>query len=118
MPEIERENILASRLEEMQKIKDRLALNAMFKSAGMGGDEDDESDEEPTRKKREPPFPTSTHGTSGPVIQSGKTAESGVQGNTPASPRRLQERSRSSRANGKPGTRGRLAGYACPFRAY
>jgi len=50
MPEIERENILAGRLEEMQKYKDSAQLDAMYKMAGMGGEE--ESDEEPSRKKR------------------------------------------------------------------
>jgi RNA polymerase-associated protein RTF1 len=43
MPEIERENILASRLEEMQKFKDSAQLNEMYKMAGM--------DDEPARKK-------------------------------------------------------------------
>ncbi|WVQ81177.1 hypothetical protein IAT38_003299 [Cryptococcus sp. DSM 104549] len=50
MPEIQRENILASRLEEMQKFKDSQALDAMFK--GIGGDEDDDEDEGRARKKR------------------------------------------------------------------
>ena len=50
LPEIERENILASRLEEMQKFKDSQQLDAMYKMAGMGRD-DDEDDH--GRKKRE-----------------------------------------------------------------
>lgn len=57
MPEIERENILAGRLEEMQKLKDSQQLDAMYKMAGMGGaegeEDDDEDDDEPSRKKRE-----------------------------------------------------------------
>ena len=52
LPEIEREDILASRLEEMQKYKDSMALDAMFGSAAGAGDDDDE-DEGPSRKKRE-----------------------------------------------------------------
>jgi hypothetical protein len=52
LPEIERENILAGRLEEMQKLKDSMQLDAMYKMAGMGGDEEEE-DDEPSRKKRE-----------------------------------------------------------------
>lgn len=51
MPEIEREAILAARQEEMQKYKDSQQLDAMYRMAGMGGDE--ESEEEPSRKKRE-----------------------------------------------------------------
>ena len=50
MPEIQRENILASRLEEMQKFKDSQQLDMMFKMAGMGGDEGD--DDEPSSRKR------------------------------------------------------------------
>ncbi|WRT68947.1 uncharacterized protein IL334_005929 [Kwoniella shivajii] len=51
LPEIERENILASRLEEMQKFKDSQALDAMFKT--IGGDEnDDDDDDGPSRKRR------------------------------------------------------------------
>lgn len=45
MPEIERENILAARLEEMQKLKDSAQLDAMFKMAGM--------DDDSNRKKRQ-----------------------------------------------------------------
>lgn len=52
LPEIERENILASRLEEMQKFKDSQALDAMFKTA-HGGD-DEEEDDSRARKRREP----------------------------------------------------------------
>jgi len=53
LPEIDRENILASRLEEMQKYKDSQQLDAMYKMAGMGGDKDDEDEDEgPSRKKR------------------------------------------------------------------
>lgn len=51
LPEIERENILASRLEEMQKFKDSQALDAMFKTA-HGGDDEDEDDSR-ARKRRE-----------------------------------------------------------------
>lgn len=56
MAEIEREHILAGRLEEMQKFKDAQQLDAMYKMAGRAGDEDevDEEDDEPSRKKREP----------------------------------------------------------------
>ncbi|OWZ77420.1 RNA polymerase-associated protein RTF1 [Cryptococcus neoformans Bt85] len=50
LPEIERENILASRLEEMQKFKDSQALDAMFKTA-HGGD-DEEEDDSRARKRR------------------------------------------------------------------
>ncbi|CAD6579230.1 MAG: hypothetical protein TREMPRED_002430 [Tremellales sp. Tagirdzhanova-0007] len=54
MPEIERENILASRLEEMQKFKDSQQLDAMYKMAGMGGGGEDETAEDDghSRKKR------------------------------------------------------------------
>ncbi|KAK8843402.1 hypothetical protein IAR55_007059 [Kwoniella newhampshirensis] len=48
LPEIERENILAGRLEEMQKFKDSQALDAMFQT--LQGDEDD--DDGPSRKRR------------------------------------------------------------------
>ncbi|KAK4687631.1 RNA polymerase-associated protein RTF1, partial [Tremellales sp. Uapishka_1] len=51
MPEIDREEVLATRLEEMQKYKDSAQLDAMYKMAGMGAGEE-ESDDEPTRKKR------------------------------------------------------------------
>ncbi|WVW79215.1 hypothetical protein I302_101181 [Kwoniella bestiolae CBS 10118] len=50
LPEIEREEILASRLEEMQKFKDSQALDAMFKT--IGGDDEDDDDEGPSRKRR------------------------------------------------------------------
>ncbi|WVQ75385.1 hypothetical protein IAR50_005005 [Cryptococcus sp. DSM 104548] len=43
LPEIERENVLAGRLEEMQRFKDSQALDAMFKTA-HGGDESDDED--------------------------------------------------------------------------
>lgn len=58
LPEIERENILAGRLEEMQKFKDSQNLDAMYRMAGGGGDEDDEEeeDDEP-RKRRKLPSP-------------------------------------------------------------
>jgi RNA polymerase-associated protein RTF1 len=52
LPEIEREAILAGRLEEMQKFKDSQQLDAMYKMARMGGDEENE-DEGQSRKKRE-----------------------------------------------------------------
>lgn len=52
LPEIEREEILAGRLEEMQKYKDSQQLDAMFRGAGMAGEEDDESGDEPSRKRR------------------------------------------------------------------
>jgi len=53
LPEIERENILAGRLEEMQKFKDAMQLDMMYKMAGAGGDDDDEDDDgEPSRKRR------------------------------------------------------------------
>lgn len=52
LPEIEREDILAARQEEMQKYKDSQQLDAMYRLAGMGGDDDAESEEEPSRKKR------------------------------------------------------------------
>jgi len=53
MPEIERENILASRLEEMQKFKDSQQLDAMYKMAGMGNeDEEDDDDDEPRKRRR------------------------------------------------------------------
>ncbi|WWC73205.1 uncharacterized protein I206_107171 [Kwoniella pini CBS 10737] len=50
MNEIEREDILAGRLEEMQKLKDSQALDAMFKT--IGGDDEDDDDDGPSRKKR------------------------------------------------------------------
>ncbi|ODN91429.1 RNA polymerase-associated protein RTF1 [Cryptococcus wingfieldii CBS 7118] len=50
LPEIERENILAGRLEEMQRFKDSQALDAMFKTA-HGGDESDDEDMR-ARKRR------------------------------------------------------------------
>jgi RNA polymerase-associated protein RTF1 len=53
MPEFEREAILAGRQEEMQKYKDSQQLDAMYRMAGMGGEEEAESEEEPSRKKRE-----------------------------------------------------------------
>lgn len=49
LPEIERENILASRQEEIQKFKDAAQLDAMYKMAGMTGDDDDDM---PARKQR------------------------------------------------------------------
>jgi hypothetical protein len=55
LPEIEREEVLAGRLEEMQKYKDSQQLDAMLGMAGMGepGDDDDEEDEDGrSRKKR------------------------------------------------------------------
>ncbi|OCF72597.1 RNA polymerase-associated protein RTF1 [Kwoniella mangroviensis CBS 8886] len=53
LPEIEREEILATRLEEMQKFKDSQALDAMFKTiGGDDDDDDDDDDEEPSRKRR------------------------------------------------------------------
>jgi len=53
LPEIQRENILASRLEEMQKFKDSQQLDVMYRMAGMGGDEEeDDEDEGRSRKKR------------------------------------------------------------------
>ena len=51
MPEIERENILASRLEEMQKLKDAQQLDAIYRLAA-GGDDDESSDEGMSRKRR------------------------------------------------------------------
>jgi hypothetical protein len=54
LPEIERENILAGRLEEMQKFKDAMQLDMMYKMAGAGGDDEDEDDDgEPSRKRSE-----------------------------------------------------------------
>jgi hypothetical protein len=52
LPEIERENILAGRLEEMQKFKDSQQLDAMYKMAGMGGEEEDDEDEDDEPRKR------------------------------------------------------------------
>lgn len=49
LPEIERENILASRQEEIQKFKDSMALDAMFRAANDDADDDDA----PSRKRRE-----------------------------------------------------------------
>jgi RNA polymerase-associated protein RTF1 len=57
MPEIERENILASRLEEMQKFKDSQQLDAMYKMAGMGNEDEDEDDDDEPRKRRRSPSP-------------------------------------------------------------
>ncbi|KAL1406068.1 RNA polymerase-associated protein rtf1 [Vanrija albida] len=50
LPEIERENILASRQEEIQKFKDSMALDAMFRAANDDADYDD--DDAPSRKRR------------------------------------------------------------------
>jgi len=52
LPEIEREDILAGRLEEMQKFKDSQQLDAMYKMAGMGGEEEDDEDEDDEPRKR------------------------------------------------------------------
>lgn len=57
LPEIERENILAGRLEEMQKFKDSQALDAMYKMAGMA---DDEEEDEPKKRRRSCPPATAT----------------------------------------------------------
>ncbi|TXT08753.1 hypothetical protein VHUM_02881 [Vanrija humicola] len=48
LPEIERENILAARQEEIQKFKDSMALDAMFRAANDDADDDDA----PSRKRR------------------------------------------------------------------
>lgn len=53
LPEIERENILAGRLEEMQKFKDSQQLDAMYKMAGMGGDEEEDDYDDEPKKRRE-----------------------------------------------------------------
>jgi len=55
LPEIEREEILAARAEEMQKYKDSMALNAMYKMTGAGGADagDDTDGEGSSRKRRE-----------------------------------------------------------------
>jgi RNA polymerase-associated protein RTF1 len=50
LPEIERENILAARQEEIQKFKDAAQLDAMYKMAA--GQDEDEDDYTP-RKQRE-----------------------------------------------------------------
>lgn len=53
LPEIEREEILAARAEEMQKYKDSMALNAMYKMTGAGGaDAGEDTDGEGTSRKR------------------------------------------------------------------
>lgn len=49
LPEIERENILASRQEEIQKYKDAAQLEAMYKMTGKEEEEDD--DDVPARKR-------------------------------------------------------------------
>jgi RNA polymerase-associated protein RTF1 len=49
LPEIERESILASRLEEMQKYKESLQLDAMFK---MVADKDEDDDDDHPRKRQ------------------------------------------------------------------
>lgn len=41
MPEIEREEVLAQRLEELQRIQDKRNLDQMFKATKEGGGEDD-----------------------------------------------------------------------------
>lgn len=57
LPEIERENILAGRLEEMQKFKDTQALDAMYKMAGMDDEEEeDEYDDEPIKRRKSTSF--------------------------------------------------------------
>jgi RNA polymerase-associated protein RTF1 len=43
MPEIEREEILAGRLEEMQRIQDKRNLDAMLRSQRHGGADLDDS---------------------------------------------------------------------------
>ncbi|KAK1922482.1 rtf1 protein [Papiliotrema laurentii] len=48
LPEIERESILATRLEEMQKFRDSQQLDMMYRLAGA----DDDDDDEPGRKRR------------------------------------------------------------------
>ena len=76
LPEIERENILASRQEEMQKFKEAQQLEAMYRMSGLGsssaakkveeeGDDEEEDmemdmdieesddDDEPSRTRRE-----------------------------------------------------------------
>lgn len=50
MPEIEREELLAARQEEIQKFKDAAQLDAMYKMAAGG---DDEEDYVSSRKQRE-----------------------------------------------------------------
>jgi hypothetical protein len=52
LPEIERENILAGRLEEMQKFKDSQNLDAMYRMAGGGGDEDENEEDEPRKRRK------------------------------------------------------------------
>ena len=52
LPEIERENILAGRLEEMQKFKDSQNLDAMYRMAGGGGDEDEDIEDEPRKRRK------------------------------------------------------------------
>ena len=52
LPEIERENILAGRLEEMQKFKDSQNLDAMYRMAGGGGDEDEDEEDEPRKRRK------------------------------------------------------------------
>jgi len=57
MPEIEREEILAARAEEMQKYKDSMALNAMYKMTGAGAaDTGEASDGDGPRKRRQLPY--------------------------------------------------------------
>jgi RNA polymerase-associated protein RTF1 len=54
LPEIERENILAGRLEEMQKFKDSHNLDQMFRTIGGGASDDDDEDDEPRKRRKLP----------------------------------------------------------------
>ncbi|EIW67131.1 hypothetical protein TREMEDRAFT_69995 [Tremella mesenterica DSM 1558] len=51
LPEIERENILASRLEEIQKLKDAQQLDAIFKMTA-GGEEAGDDDDLPRKRRK------------------------------------------------------------------
>lgn len=88
MPEIERENILATRLEELQKYKDSQQLDMMYKMAGMGGDDEEEEEEddedERSRKRSEcdsRPAVWRTRWTEYPFREAHECDQRGFQGN-------------------------------------
>lgn len=83
LPEIEREDILASRQEEMQKYKDSMQLDAMYK---MAVDVDDDDDDSHHHKRRECFLAT-------PLRE--EDYSDGVQASTPVSQRRRRARCKS-----------------------
>jgi hypothetical protein len=82
LPEIQREEVLAGRLEEMQKYKDSQQLDAMLGMAGMGQGEDDEDDDDDGRgrKKREQFRNEVRHSSSGMHRETYERDEGGFEG--------------------------------------